>query len=151
VSKLYHGGVGGLVVGDTIEPNMAERRFVDGCPQCAAQAVGEHVHGFDPPTPEDWVYATTDREYARYYASRAVKGSLYVVDLEGDIEESIEDLFPTWRARRAVVRRVLEFRVTLTMRQRRKLFRRWGGTEAEFEALLREAKRLHSRTERTAQ
>jgi hypothetical protein len=137
VPKLYHGGVGGLWVGDAIEPNMGERRYVDGCPQCAAHAAGIHIHGYDPPTPEDWVYATTDREYARYYASRAIRGSLYVVRLEEDVEPSVEDPFPTWRGRRAIVLRVPEIRITLTMKQRRKLFMRWGGTAEEFNEMIR--------------
>lgn len=136
MTKLYHGGVAGLWVGAVIEPNMADHRYVDGCPQCAAHADGVHIHGYDPPTPEDWVYATTDREYARYYASRAVRGSLYVVNLEGDVEKSIEDPFPTWRGRRAIILRVPETKIVLTMKQRRKLFVRWGGTTEEFALLV---------------
>lgn len=136
MAKLYHGGVGGLWVGGVIEPDNAHMRHVEGCQQCAAQAAGVFVKGFDPPTPERWVYATTDREYARYYASRAVRGNLYVVALVGDVEESVEDPFPTWRGRQAVVRRVPEQSITLTMRQRRKLFLRWGGTAGEFDQMI---------------
>lgn len=136
-AKLYHGGVGDLWVGDVIEPNMGHLRHVEGCSQCEAQAAGVFVDGFDPPTPPNWVYATTDREYARYHASRAYKGSLYVVDLEGDVEKSVEDPFPSWRGRRATVRGVLERNITLTMKQRKKLFCRWGGTGAEFDRMMR--------------
>lgn len=132
---LFHGGAAGLRPGDVIVPGMAEHRFVDGCEICAAHARGESTT-LDPLTPHDWVYATTDRPYARYYASRAVKGTLYRVRLEGDIEQSTEDEFPTWRARRGVVVSVLERRVQLTMRERRRLFIRWGGTPREFNEML---------------
>lgn len=127
---LFHGGVGGLWPGNMILPDMAHGRYVDGCADCEAHRRGEH--GTDPLTPAGWVYASTDRPYARYYASRAVKGWLYEVELMGDVERSEEDLFPSWRARSAKVIRVIEKRVTLTMDERRALFVRWGGTEEEF-------------------
>lgn len=131
---LFHGGVPGLWVGDVLLPNMAHARFVDGCAECEAHKRGESV--FDPLTPSDWVYATSDREYARYYASRAVKGTLYRVRLEGETERSTEDPFPTWRARRAIVLGVPERNITMTMKQRRCLFLRWGGTSEEFDAMI---------------
>ena len=37
------------------------------------------------------VFATTNRRYARWYASRAVRGDLYKVLLSGDVERSEED------------------------------------------------------------
>jgi hypothetical protein len=128
---LYHGGVPGFWVGDVLTPNNAEHRYVEGCAHCEAQRTGSDL-AFDPPTPPDWIYATTDREYARYYASRAVGGTLYRVRLEGDIEPSVEDPFPAWRGRRAIVVGVPERNITLTMAERRRLFVRWGGTEDEF-------------------
>ena len=133
--RLYHGGVPGLWVGDEILPGMARHRYVEGCPCCEAQARGEHT-GIDPPTPEGWVYATSDKEYARFYASRAVNGTLYRVQLVGDVEPSSEDHFPTWRARKAVVLGVLNQNVTLTHGQRRRLFLRWGGSPEEFAAMV---------------
>lgn len=132
---LYHGGVPGLWVGDVIRPNMAEHRHVDGCAVCRAQAEGRATgHGIDPQTPADWVYATADKPYARYYASRAVGGTLYRVQLVGDVEPSVEDppYFPTWRGRSATVVAVLEYKIALTHKERRQLFRRWGGTDAEY-------------------
>lgn len=133
---LLHGGVPGIWVGGIVKPNMAEHRYVPGCQHCEAQAAGINLG--DAPTPEGWVYASSDRAYARYYASRAVFGTLYRVRLEGDVERSEEDppQFPTWRARRAVVVAVLEWKVLLTMKQRRDLFVRWGGSESEFESML---------------
>lgn len=131
---LYHGGVGGHWRGGVILPNMAAHRYVDGCAECAAQAAGKASGHMDPPTPPDWVYATADREYSRYYASRAMGGWLYKVRLEGDVGPSAEDppQFPTWRGRRAVVLGVPERNITLTMAQRRRLYVRWGGTPEEF-------------------
>ncbi|HSR50656.1 MAG TPA: hypothetical protein VLV83_07485 [Acidobacteriota bacterium] len=131
---LFHGGVSGLRRGDIILPNMAEHRYVEGCPHCEAQREG--VAALDPPTPPDWVYASTHKLYARYYASRAMKGDLYKVRLAQDIEESTEDPFPTWRARQATVIRVVERSIALTMKERRNLFLQWGGTEEEFELML---------------
>ena len=134
---LLHGGVGGLWRGSSILPGMSAHRHVAGCKMCEAQRDGTaSARGWDPETPNGWVYATADREYARYYASRAVRGSLYRVRLEGDVEPSTEDPFPTWRGRSATVLAALEFNITLTMKQRQHLFVRWGGTRDEFETML---------------
>lgn len=133
---LFHGGAPGLWVGSVVLPGKAEHRYVPGCAHCEAQSKGVNLG--DAPTPEGWIYATADRAYARYYASRALEGTLYRVRLEGDVEPSEEDppQFPTWRARRAVVVEVLERRVVLSMSQRRHLFLRWGGTESQFEEMV---------------
>lgn len=134
--KLYHGGVAGLLVGDIIRPGMAEHRYVPGCPHCEAQRRGETL--VDPPTPPEWVYATHDWLYARYYASRAVRGTLYVVEPVGPTEASTEDLIPTVRAKAFRVVRVMERNITLTMTERRALWRTLGGTDEEFEEMVRE-------------
>lgn len=117
---------------------MAHARYLDGCPTCEAQKHGvSSVLGLDPETPENFIYATADREYARYYASRAGRGWLYEVELDqGSIEASVEDPFPTWRAAEARTVRVLEKRITLTMPERKALFIRWGGTDSEFESMI---------------
>lgn len=134
---LFHGGAPELWPGSVILPDMAHTRYQDDCPQCVAQRMGVGGTWLDPPTPEGFVYATSDKEYARYYASRAVKGWLYEVEIDPTSEEeSVEDPFPTWRAKHANVLRVLEKRITLTMDERRNIFIRWGGTETEFEAML---------------
>ena len=134
-TRLFHGGAPGLHPGDVIRPGMAASRYVDGCPDCEAHKAGHHgpLSG-DPATPEEWVYASEDRQYARYYASRAVKGWLYSVELRGEVARSPEDpeQFGSWRAREAVVLAVYECSVRLTMKERRRLFIRWGGTEREF-------------------
>jgi len=91
----------------------------------------------DPPTPEGWVYATDHRQYARYHASLAGRGTLYRVELVGDIEPSTEDHFPSWRARQAVIVAVTERYILLTMKERRRLFLDWGGSELEWVQLIR--------------
>lgn len=134
--QLFHGGVGNLWPGSTIRPNMAEHRYVNGCPHCESQRHGSPM-AIDPATPDGWVYATADLPYARYYASRAVKGWLYLVELADDAEPSEEDVhFPSWRASSARVVKVLEKRITLTMDERRALWIRWGGTDGEFNSML---------------
>lgn len=131
---LWHGGVGGLNVGDTIRPDQGHRKHIDGCPICTAIAAGEQTP-FDLPTPKGWVYASRDQAYARFYASKA-RGDLYRVQLIGDIERSAEDPFPSWRGRRARIVSVVERNVTLSMPQRERLFIRWGGSADEFAGLL---------------
>jgi hypothetical protein len=133
--KLYHGGVSGLSRGDLILPGMAERRYVPGCPHCEAQRRGETL--IDPPTPSEWVYATHDWLYARYYASRAVRGDLYVVEPVGPVEASTEDLIPTVHARSLRVLRVQERGIELTWAERRYLFvTMMGGTDQEFDEMV---------------
>lgn len=134
---LYHGGVPGLRPGDRIDPGNAEHRHIDGCPICEAHANGNTI-AIDPLTPEGWVYATSDRPYGRFYASRAGLGTLYRVTLDpATTEPSTEDPdFPTWRATSAVVFSVLERGVRLTMRERRRLYVRWGGTKDEAAAMI---------------
>lgn len=138
---LFHGGAPGRKVGDLLLPGKAEHRYVEGCAHCDAQRRGEFT-GIDPPTPPDWVYACADRHYARWYASRAVHGTLYRVRLEGEVERSAEDPDWSWtyRARAARVVRVLETNITLTQRERWKLFARFGGTREEFEQMIRLAR-----------
>lgn len=147
--KLYHGGAKGLWRGDLILPDMVEHRCVDGCPVCEAHRRGDH-HPLDPATPPGRVFATTNRRYARFYASRAVGGDLYQVELVGDAQASTTDPFPSWSAPSARVLRVLERDVVLTMRERRDLFRRWGGTPEEFEAMLRQIEALFRSEEHAA-
>lgn len=139
MSMLFHGGAAGLRPGSVILPDHADHRFVEGCPDCEAHRLGLNApFSGDPATPPEWVYATSDRQYARYYASRAVSGWLYRVELQGAVEPSTEDdpRFPTWRARTARVHSVLERAVQLTMRERHRLFIRWGGTEREWLRML---------------
>lgn len=131
---LWHGGVGGLWRGDVIRPDMAAHRYVEGCPHCEAQRAGTWAPGEDPGTPAGFVYATSDREYARFYASRAVLGSLYRVEL-ADPEPSVEDKFPSWRGTSARIIEVKERGILLSQAERRRLFIRWGGTDAEFDAM----------------
>jgi len=102
--NLYHVGVAGLAVGSVVLPNMAGHRHVEGCKQCEAQRDGTWVQGTDPGTPANWVYATSDRPYARYYASCCSR----------------------------IQRR------SLSRFERLKLFKRWGGTEAEYREMVQQ-------------
>ncbi|WNI20331.1 hypothetical protein [Actinacidiphila sp. ITFR-21] len=132
--RLFHGGRPGLNPGALLVPSPPH--VVDGCRICEARAAGESytVPGLgviDPPTGRpDRVYVTSDREYARWYASRYWLGDLYVVQPVGDVEETDEDPFPTWCAPYAVVRSVYSRAVRLTMPERRRLYRRWGVADA---------------------
>jgi hypothetical protein len=131
--RLFHGGAPGLKPGDLIVPGR--HRTVGGCEICAARAAGRDfvvpgVGVIDPPTGRpDRVYVTSDRPYAALYASMAVLGDLYTVQLTTGVEESVEDLFPTWCAPYAVVTGVVSRAVRLTDGQRRTLVRRWGALE----------------------
>jgi hypothetical protein len=82
------------------------------------------------------VYATTDRQYARWYASLAGLGWLYRVRPVGELHESAEDHFPSFWCAEFEVVSVLERAVRLSMRERRRLFIRWGATEREWQAML---------------
>lgn len=75
--RLYHGGVPGLRIGDLIEPrpDRDERHLVDGCPTCEARRRGEQLAADD--NDPSLIYVTTDREYARIYAS----GSAHISSL----------------------------------------------------------------------
>lgn len=138
MTTLFHGGAPELWKGQPIRPDMAHRRFHDGCAICEAHRQGLST-SIDPLTPHGFVYATSDLPYARYYASRFGKGWVYEVNLADDVEPSTEDMFPTWRASSARVVRVVAKRVTLSMDERRALFVRWGGTGDEFNAMVQSA------------
>ncbi|MCZ1001132.1 hypothetical protein O1M63_28760 [Streptomyces mirabilis] len=131
--RYFHGGVPGLNPGDLIAPSPPH--VVDGCKVCEARAQGltAMVGGkaVDPPTGRpDRVYITSDRDYARFYASRYWYGDLYTVEPVGELEASTEDPFPTWCVPAARVVSVYTRAVQLTRSQRRSLLRRW--TEADM-------------------
>lgn len=157
----YHGGFPGLQPGDQIKP--APPHVEDGCPVCQARAEGrrytigefrEWLGGFgtpearralemvkdadprepvDPPSKPGRVYITNHHDYARWYAARS-RGDLYEVEPVGKIEESTEDHFPSWTSGAATVKRVVERRVVLDRRDRRKLMREWGKRDREHQA-----------------
>lgn len=131
--RLWHGGIPDLRPGDLIKPGH-ERRLHEGCVFCEARAAGTAVefdgHPVDGPTGRpDRVYATTDREYARWYASLYGRGDLYRVDPVGKVEQSTEDLFPTWTASALRVVTVVDRYVLLDGKRRRALLRRWTALE----------------------
>jgi hypothetical protein len=128
-ARYWHGGVPGLKVGDLVVPHPPA--VIDGCPICTARARGENYTDgqgrvIDPATGRpDRVYITTDRDYARFYASKVWLGDLYTVEPVGQLEASTEDPFPTWVCASARVVSVYTRAVRLTDRQRRALINRW--------------------------
>jgi hypothetical protein len=153
----YHGGIGGMQIGDVLVPSPPH--VDDGCPVCVARAagmvvtVGEYrtwlrlqgpralpvlkmLEGapadapVDPPTQKRAVYFTTYLAYARWYAARS-RGDLYEVRPVGSVERSKEDHFPTWTAGSAIVSRVVERRVRLTRKDRREIAKRWKRMDKE--------------------
>lgn len=97
-------------------------------------AVIAGVGPVDPPTQRpDRVYVTTDRDYARFYASLYGRGDLYVVEPVGEAEPSEEDRFPSWTVPAARVRAVYDRCVQLTPGQRRSLLRRWTAADLAAE------------------
>ena len=125
----FHGGMPGLTAGDLILPGSPN--FVDGCKICDAHKAGES-HEFDPLTKHaDRVYVTTDREYARFYASKYPRGDLYSVEPVGELVASEEDHFPSWTVAEARVVGVYDRYVRLTHKQRRTLLRRWERADRE--------------------
>lgn len=71
------------------------------------------------------VFVTRNREYARYYASRAVGGDLYVVKPMGAMIPSDNDFdaAPTWMCDRALIVSVYDRNVYLTRQQRWRVFK----------------------------
>ncbi|MFB7443095.1 hypothetical protein ACFC01_33150 [Streptomyces mirabilis] len=131
--RYFHGGVPGLKPGDLITPSSPH--VVEGCKVCEARAQGLTAmvggEAVDPPTGRpDRVYITSDRDYARFYASRYWYGDLYTAEPVGELEASTEDPFPTWCVPAARVVSVYTQAVQLTRSQRRSLLRRW--TEADM-------------------
>lgn len=128
-TRLFHGGVPDLRPGDLIKPHPPN--VVEGCATCEARAAGRNheVPGLgvvDPATLHtDRVYVTSDREYARFYASKYWLGDLYQVEPVGDLLASDEDHFPTWMCEAARVVSVVSRAVRLTDRQRRTLTNKW--------------------------
>lgn len=137
--RLFHGGIPDLRVGDVITPH--EPNVIDDCPICQARAAGLTYtvdgHAIDPPTGRpDRVYVTTDREYARFYASKYRLGDLYRVEpaTPGDLEPSTEDPFPTWTTTAARITSIYSKCIRLTWGERRRLQRRWAAVDAQREA-----------------
>jgi hypothetical protein len=126
----YHGGTSDLHIGDSIQPGQeGNRRHVEGCPICAARNSG-HSLAVDPIPEHDGVYVTTDREYGRYYASMAYRGTLYVVKPVGELIPSVEDRFPAFICPSATVTGIYQREVQLTDGQRRRLLTRWIEADA---------------------
>lgn len=129
MTALYHGGIPGKLVGDLIEPGH-ERRTHDGCPWCEARAAGGAYLNSDGPSLRiGQVYATTNRLYAKHYASLWGYGDLYRVEPRGELTRSNEDSVETFTAPGFEVVSIYQRAVLLTWSERRRLGREW--TEAD--------------------
>lgn len=125
-AALYHGGISFLQVGDLIKPGHGRKSHA-GCPYCEARARGEAHLGIDPlALHADQVYCTTDRLYAKHYASLWGRGDLYRVEPIGEMEPSTEDTMPSFHAPMLRVVAVIDRAVLLTPSERRRLYREWG-------------------------
>lgn len=126
---LFHGGMPDLRPDDLIEPGHA-RRHHDGCPWCEARAAGGAHLGIDGPSARaDRVYATTNRLYAKHYASLWGRGDLYRVEPVGELERSAEDSIESYHAAQLRVAAVLDRVVLLTWSERRRLAREWEAAD----------------------
>lgn len=74
----------------------------------------------------DGVYFTTDKLYAKHYASLYGAGDLYKVEPVGEVQRSEEDSYATWIAPQARIVGVVERAVRLTGKERRRLNRDWA-------------------------
>lgn len=126
--RLFHGGQPGLRIGDLLKPGH-KRRQHEGCGWCAAREAGTAVN--DPASHrKERIYITTDRDYARFYASLYGYGDLYRVEPVGEVEPSTEDHFDSWVAPAARVVGIMARAVRLTPGERRRLHGKW--TAADF-------------------
>lgn len=131
--RLWHGGIADLRPGDLIVPGH-DRKPVEGCTYCEARAA-EATGGPRPAVDglslhRDRVYLTTDREYARHYASLWGYGDLYRVEPVGPMERSMEESIESYSVHAARVLAVYARAVLLTPNQRRALDRRWKAADA---------------------
>lgn len=147
----YHGGIGGLRVGDRLVPSPPHVQ--DGCPICEARAAGrvcrvgeyrrwlrlqgpdanrvlamleeaDDADPIDPPSQRGAVYVTESLDYAAFYAARS-QGDLYQVKPEGVVTPSTEDHFPSGTVASARVVAVVRRNVRLTRTERRRILARW--------------------------
>ena len=128
MTTYYHGGADGLSAGDILDPSN-QRKHHDGCPWCEARAAGEAHLGMDGPSQVEGIYFTTDKLYAKHYASLYGAGDLYKVEPVGEAVRSTEDSYDTWVAPRARIVGVVEKAVRLTDKERRRLARDWDAAD----------------------
>lgn len=148
MTRYWHGGIPGLRVGELIEPGH-ERAIKDGCPICEGRVTTFIVPPFDearkagtaaidaPSAHADRIYITTDRLYAKHYASLYGRGDLYRVEPIGDLLRSTEDSYETYAVTAARVVSVYDRAVLLTWSERRRLYREWGQADLDHAAAQR--------------
>ena len=141
--RYWHGGMPGLRVGDLIEPGL-ERATRDDCPICDARRVGASLAAGNaiidaPSAHRDRIYITTDRLYAKHYASLYGRGDLYRVEPISDLLRSTEDSYETYAVTAARVVSVYDRAVLLTWSERRRLYREWGQADLDHAAAQRDS------------
>lgn len=141
--RYWHGGMPGLRVGDLIEPGH-ERATRDDCPICDARRVGASLAAGNaiidaPSAHRDRIYITTDRLYAKHYASLYGRGDLYRVEPIGDLLRPTEDSYETYAVTAARVVSVYDRAVLLTWSERRRLYREWGQADLDHAAAQRDS------------
>lgn len=123
----FHGGKPGLKPGDMLTEH--EPNYVDGCAICETKRRGGNPV-IDSNPIHKGVYFTTDREYARFYASKYPRGDLYSVQPAGPIlMAGDEDPFETAVCEVVMVRGLVQRDVRLDNGQRRRLLRRWADSD----------------------
>ena len=122
--RLWHGGIPGLKPGELIQPG-SNRPVVPGCAHCEANARGEATSISPLTKHQDRIYITTNRLYAKHYASLYGRGDLYRVEPVGELVRSDEDSIETYTVAAARVVSVYDRAVQLSWSERRRLFREW--------------------------
>lgn len=134
---LYHGGAPGFAKGQLIMPH--ETKHLDGCPVCQARADENHA--------PDRVFASPERLYAKHFASKWGRGTLYQVEPVGEALLSEADSIPSIQAPAMRVLRVIQRGVVLTQAERRALYRLWAAADAArgFHQLITPAEQAQER------
>lgn len=121
--RYWHGGAPDLKPGDLITPRPAGDlgHLRKGCPTCEARREGAPLDT-DVNDPA-FVYVTTNRDYARLYATGYPLGDLYRVEPLGDLIETTGrlDPVPSWAAPAARVIAVYDRAIRLSLKQATRL------------------------------
>lgn len=105
--RYYHGGVRGLKKGDKLLPPCTT----------GSSSLLQFAREIDPNCPQrdDRVYLTTDKRWAKFYASVIPRGDLYEVIPEGELEDDPDCLEKglSYQCESAVIKRVVDISVSL--------------------------------------
>lgn len=142
--RYLHGGAPGLAPGDALTPRRPDdHRHLHPEGECATCDGRRHGRPLaDDDNDPSLVYITTDRDYARMYASGYPDGAVYVVEPKGELIDrwrngTGEDCVPSWGVSAARIVRVLDPLVRLTPKEGHRLARRWKITPADVRRMKR--------------